>query len=183
MLQGPLDPTIQRVRSFKRELRRARSFRAARERVDVRHCHPPEQRVDTAQSSLCPSGTQVSTNWHYLHITMILDALVSLVSDQAHGSLADIFKLSLKLVLLRSLFLCGGVKLDEQVDGSECYTQLQLHQRHKSFFWTQVGEWCQRTRKSNWCRNRKQSDKFLRKLGDSPGIGGERCLLVKCSIF
>ena len=62
MLQGPLDPTIQRVRSFKRELRRARSFRAARERVDVRHCHPPEQRVDTAQSSLCPSGTQVSTD-------------------------------------------------------------------------------------------------------------------------
>ena len=134
MLQGPLDPTIQRVRSFKRELRRARSFRAARERVD---CHPPEHRVDTAQSSLCPSGTQVSTNWHYLHITMILDALVSLVSDQAHGSLA--FEAwCWQLVLLRSLFLCGGVKLGEQVDGSFVVLiwmlQLQLHQRHKSFF-------------------------------------------------
>ena len=55
MLQGPLDPTLQRVRSFKRELRRARSFRAARERVGL-HSNPHQ---NGALQSSCPRGTQV----------------------------------------------------------------------------------------------------------------------------
>ena len=55
MLQGPLDPTLQRVRSFKRELRRARSFRAARERVGL-HSNPHQ---NGALQSSCPCGTQV----------------------------------------------------------------------------------------------------------------------------
>ena len=64
-LQGPLDPTLQRVRSFQRELRRARSFRAAREKVDLggRVMHvdpaPQEHHRDGALQSLCPPGTQV----------------------------------------------------------------------------------------------------------------------------
>ena len=61
-LQGPLDPTLQRVRSFKRELRRARSFRAAREKSDVgKHMINPatEEHTDGTVQSLCPPGTQV----------------------------------------------------------------------------------------------------------------------------
>ena len=65
-LQGPLDPTLQRVRSFKRELRRARSFRAAREKSDVgKHTNPQEQPDGTVQS-LCPPGSQVFTHcWDF----------------------------------------------------------------------------------------------------------------------
>ena len=61
-LQGPLDPTLQRVRSFKRELRRARSFRAAREKSDVgKHMIDPatEEHTDGTAQSLCPPGAQV----------------------------------------------------------------------------------------------------------------------------
>ena len=66
MLQGPLDPTLQRVKSFKRELRRARSFRAARERVDPgnKHINPATQEhQDGTFQSLCPPGTQVFTQY------------------------------------------------------------------------------------------------------------------------
>ena len=59
--QGPVDPTIQRVRSFKRELRRARSFRASREKMEVPRIQKPgtkELQNDT-DSSLCPPGTLV----------------------------------------------------------------------------------------------------------------------------
>ena len=61
-MQGPLDPTLQRVRSFKRELRRARSFRAAREKSDVgKHMINPatEEHTNGTVQSLCPPGTQV----------------------------------------------------------------------------------------------------------------------------
>ena len=60
-MQGPLDPTLQRVRSFKRELRRARSFRAAREKADVgKYSNPAtEEHTDGTVRSLCPPGTQV----------------------------------------------------------------------------------------------------------------------------
>ena len=60
-MQGPLDPTLQRVRSFKRELRRARSFRAAREKSNVgKYSNPAtEEHTDGTVRSLCPPGTQV----------------------------------------------------------------------------------------------------------------------------
>ena len=61
--QGPVDPTIQRVRSFKRELRRARSFRASREKMEVPRIQKPgtKELQNDADSSLCPPGTLVQT--------------------------------------------------------------------------------------------------------------------------